>query len=228
MVGGQHTAAPRSQRQKKAIAFDRQDQCDVVSLFARRLGRRTKKDPFPPPVGGTLICRRRLVPASAVTSLRVHDFELDFWIAEARQPLRRARTATAAIDHQVSIEARQRAVADLPSFDARHTRSITRRKQQRRDFGPFDEFDAGIFLDTVANDRLDQQATGEQHLMSGAAPRGPSFRIQSSEFEARIHVETTALPHRIVETGEQRAQFSTSAIEQAMWMTALRHALAMG
>ena len=54
------------------------------------------------------------------------------------------------------------------------------------------------------------------------------FRIQGSEFEARIHVEAAALPQRIVEPGEQRAQLAAAAVEQAVGMTALRHALAMG
>ncbi len=64
--------------------------------------------------------------------------------------------------------------------------------------------------------------------MSSVTPRRPSFRIQGCEFEPCIHVEAAALAQRLVETGKQRAQLAASAIEQAVRMTALRHALAMG
>ena len=215
MIGGQHAAAPRRERQQKAIAFDRQDQREVVILFALGLGRRIQENSLPPPAGRSRIRRRRLVPASAVTGLRVHHFDLDFRIAETRQPFRRARIAAGAIDDEVRLEPAHGAVADLANFHARHARRVTRRGQQSGDVGPFDQFDARIFLDAIADDRLDQQAAAQQHQMSGVAALAPSFRIQDGQLERRVEVEAAAFAHRSFEPGKERAQLAPPAVEQA-------------
>src|SRR5271154_6614416 len=98
MVGRQNAVAPRRERQQKTIAFSRQDQREVVILVAVRLPRGTERNPLPPPVGGEFVRGRRLVPAGAVAGLPVNDFDLDFRIAKTREPFRRARTASTAID----------------------------------------------------------------------------------------------------------------------------------
>ena len=140
VVRRQLPSAPRRQRQQKAVAFDRQDQRKIVILRPLRLRRRIQEDSLPPPVSGTLVRRRRLVPAGAVARVRIDFFSLDRGIAEPPQPFCRARAAPAAIHHQVRLDTTCRVPSPTLRASRPSTRGIvTRRKQPARDLGPFDE-----------------------------------------------------------------------------------------